>query len=103
VATPVRPQVLVDIELFSSDRGGRQGAILQGEYRGVLSVGKESFSVRFLVSSPKGFAPGESARVGVQFLAPEAALPHFPIGRAFEVWEGGVVGGGTVVAMAGNA
>lgn len=79
------------------------GAILHGEYRGVLGVGSANFSVRFFVPLESGFSPSQTQQFGVQFLVPEAALPHFPVGAKFSVWEGRVIGNGRVLEVLHHA
>lgn len=97
--TSVTPEIDAEITLLSSGKGGRQQAI-SGDYRGVLSLSeRESFSMRFVVPQDTEFRPGQTLTVGVQFLYPQAALPRFPIGSKFKVWEGGVIGHGRVVAI----
>lgn len=60
MSTTVTPEIIAEITLRPTQEGGRQGAILQGEYRGVLGVGAENFSVRFFVPVELGFNPGET-------------------------------------------
>jgi hypothetical protein len=97
------PEIVVEITLLPSEAGGRESAIPKGEYRGVLGVGAENFSVRFFVSFDHGFSPNQPQRFGVQFLFPEAALPYFPIGTVFTVWEGRVIGNGQVLEVLHHA
>jgi hypothetical protein len=99
MTTPVTPEIVVEIALLQSEAGGRKGPILQGEYRGVLGVGEEHFSVRFFVPLEDGIAPGQAQRLGVQFLVPQAALPHFPVGVSFTLWEGRTIGHGQVLEI----
>jgi hypothetical protein len=94
-STPT-PEISVDITFLPTANGGRKGPILAGEYRGVLGVGAEHFSVRFFVPYEDGIAPGESKVFGVQFLVPKIALPLFTPGTRFPVWEGKVIGHGSV-------
>ena len=103
MTTPVTPEIVVEITLLPSEAGGRKGAILKGEYRGVLGVGSENFSVRFFVPLENGFSPSQTQQFGVQFLVPEAALPHFPVGAEFSVWEGRVIGNGRVLEVLHHA
>jgi len=103
MSKPVTPEIVVEITLLPSEAGGRKGTILQGEYRGVLGVGSENFSVRFFVPFEDGFSPNQTQRFGVQFLVPEAALPHFTVGTAFTVWEGRVIGNGRVLEVLHHA
>ena len=97
--SPVAPEIAVEISLLPSTEGGRNGPIRQGEYRGVLGVGDEHFSFRSVVPFPDGFQPGQTASLGIQFLVPDAALEHFPVGAAFTVWEAGSIGHGKVLKV----
>lgn len=103
MSKPVVPEIIVEITLLPSEAGGRESAILHGEYRGVLGVGLENFSVRFCIPLAEGFSPGQAQHFGVQFLIPEAALPHFPVGAAFTVWEGRIIGNGRVLEVLHHA
>lgn len=98
MSIPVRPEVEVEITLFPFSDAGRRSAIAQGEYRGVLSVQGGNFSVRFEVTD-EPFGPGQTRQLGIQFLFPDAALPHFPVGATFSVWEGKIIGQGIVLAV----
>ena len=99
MTTAVTPEIVVEITLLQTEVGGRKSPILQGEYRGVLGVGEEHFSVRLFVPLEDGIAPGQVQQFGVQFLVPQAALPHFPIGVSFTLWEGRVIGHGQVIEV----
>ncbi|MEW9900965.1 hypothetical protein ABWL39_20285 [Chitinivorax sp. PXF-14] len=102
MSLPITPEIVVEITFLSTEEGGRQGQILGGEYRGILGVGNEHFSVRFFVPL-EGSTLGSVQRFGVQFLVPQAALPHFPVGASFSVWEGKVIGHGKVLEVLRNA
>ncbi len=99
MTSKVKPEITVEISLLPTEGGGRQSSISEGEYRGILGVGNENFSVRFFVPLQDGLTPGASGKFGVQFLFPEAALPHFPVGTTFTVWEGKIIGNGKVLEV----
>jgi len=103
MTTEVSPDIEVEITLLPSAAGGRSGAILRGEYRGVLGVNDEHFSVRFFVPLDNGFTLGSTGKFGVQFLFPQPALPCFPVGTSFTVWEGRVIGTGKVTKVLQHA
>ena len=96
MSAPVTPEIIATISLLRSESGGRESAIPHGEYRGVLGIGHEHFSCRFFVSGQVGLGLGQTETYGIQFLAPDIALPRFPEGANFTLWEGKVVGTGTV-------
>ncbi len=101
--SPLAPQLIAEITLLPSAEGGRAGPILQGEFRGVLMVGEEGFSFRMVVPDKEGLAPGGKGRFGIQFLAPEIALPRFPAGKRFAVSAGRTVGTGEVLGVLKHA
>lgn len=103
MSTPIKPEIIVEITLSTTESGGRTAPIQQGEYRGILSVGEDSFSVRFFVPLKNGMTPSQTQRFGVQFLAPEAALQFFSVGTNFTVWEGRVIGHGKVLEVLPHA
>lgn len=99
MSNPITPEIKAEIFFLSSTEGGRISALSQGEYRGVLGVGNEHFSIRFFVAPEHSVSPGKSGIFGIQFLAPNAALPHFKKGTSFTVWEGKVIGHGEVIEV----
>ena len=104
MTTPVAPEISAEIFLLPTVSGGRREPLPEGEYRGVFGASEEEyFSVRFHVPQSGGLAAGQTSKFDVQFLAPEAALPHFPVGKEFAVWEGKVIGLGKVLAVLRNA
>lgn len=94
-----KPEIIVEITLLPSAGGGRKGAIPKGKYPGVFGVGEDHFSIRFYVDNDEGFELGQTQHFGVQFLIPEIALKHFPVGAEFTVWEGKVIGKGRVLEV----
>lgn len=100
VSTPVEPDVIAEITLAPTESDGRLSSISSGEYRGVLGVGAQHFSVRWFVPTSSALVPcGRSGTFGVQFLVPEAALPYFQLGTSFSVWEGRDIGSGVVLRV----
>jgi hypothetical protein len=98
------PDIVVEIRLHPSEVNGRLSSICPGEYRGVLGINSEHFSARWVVPVGGDLAPGGRAGTfGIQFLFPEAALPHFKAGAVFTVWEGKEIGSGRVLSVARNA
>jgi hypothetical protein len=97
--SPITPHIVAEVTLFPGTEGGREGPIRSGEYRGVLGVGTEHFSFRAVVPLVDGFHPGQTARLGIQFLVPEGATEHFQVGAGFSVWEGRSIGRGTVLEV----
>jgi hypothetical protein len=95
----IKPEIVVELSLASPENGGRLSSMVTGEYRGVLGVDDKHFSVRWFVPVAGLDPGGSSGTLGVQFLNPEAALPHFPVGAKFSVWEGRVIGSGRVLEV----
>lgn len=93
------PEIDVELTLYSPAHGGRRTHI-RGEYRGMFSVeSNQAFSVRFQLTDELPLVAEHSTTVGVQFLCPEDALPHFKVGTNFCVWEGRAIGHGRVVRL----
>lgn len=61
-------------------------AISSGAWRGILGVDGQSFSCRFELPPDSNLKPGRVIEVGIQFLVPKDALPHFPVRTKFTVW-----------------
>jgi len=87
--------------LLPTDSGGRKSPIPAGQFRTVIGQSDDYFSAAIFPAAP--ISPGgESVTCPVTFLLPDEALPQFPVGRAFELWEGGVKGHGQVVEICGS-
>jgi translation elongation factor EF-Tu-like GTPase len=98
------PEIRAQIELFPHSVGTTADGLLLGGYRAVLGLGQTSFSARFEAPIGKGHQPGDTVRVGVQFLVPTAAIPKFPVGTRFTVWEEGRdIGVGEVIECLAHA
>ena len=91
------PEVLAQVSLMPTEHGGRLTSICSGEYRAVLGVEAGHFSARWVVPVEELVPGGRSGLFGIQFLVPEAALPHFTKGTEFSVWEGSVIGQGRII------
>ena len=98
----VVPDIVVELRLLPTSRGGRMSPIRRGEYRAVFGVDGQYFSCRLFVSMPDGMAPGETAHFGVQFLVPQVALPFFGVGTHFTLWDHRTIGRGVVLGVPGR-
>ena len=104
MSASVQPEIIVEISLLPAEAGGRLSPISSGEYRGILNLETQGFSVRWFVPAASALVPGGRSGVfGVQFLVPGDALQHFPVGQSFTVWEGRTVGTGVVRQIVANA
>ena len=92
------PRFFADIHLLSTEDGGRQRALVGGEWRTVLGINNEHWSARLTFSGHP--SPGETFRAEVQLLFPEKALQYFAPGAEFTVWEGSTKGIGRVASLA---
>ena len=96
--------IVVELRLHPSEPDGRSSPIFSGEYRGILGVGSEHFSTRWIVPAGGELTPGGRARTfGIEFLFPENALPYFKVGATFTVWEGKEIGSGRVLGISTSA
>lgn len=67
-------------------------------FRSTLRVGTHHFACDIFPEEP--LTPGGHAvHCAVSFVDPEQALPRFPAGTMFELWEGGRKGYGMVLAV----
>ena len=92
------PEFFAEIHLLPAESGGRRGPLVTGEWRTVLGINNEHWSARLTFSGQP--EPGSTFHAGVQLLSPKEALPLFPVGAEFTVWEGGTKGNGRVVSYA---
>jgi hypothetical protein len=93
------PEIFARIELYPTSADGRKGPLPDGMYRGVLGVAGEHYSIAFVPPAGVLVQPGDAVEVGVQFLFPELALPHFAVGTEFTLWEGRDIGRGRVLRV----
>jgi hypothetical protein len=103
MSSPVAPQVIARLNLFSADEGGKGLPPRPGDWRTILTVGSESFSARVAASTEQALEPGVVAEAAIQFLVPDAALPKFKPGVQFKIWEGKDVGTGEVLRAPGTS
>jgi hypothetical protein len=103
MSSPVSPQIFAKVTLLPTAVGGRKTPILSGDFRSVLGIGHEHFSARLEIPEGIHFEPGSTMDLGIQFLFPEAALPNFPVGTTFTVWEGRDIGHGQVTSVIADA
>jgi hypothetical protein len=97
-AMPFVPQVVVKLVLSLAPGQGLAMNESDGKHHCLFITGTEGFSAR--VSPLETEIAGEALCAEVQFLLPAAALPKFPIGRTFEMKQGGrVVGTGQVLSL----
>ena len=99
MSAPIDPEVIATVTLLPTSEGGRSSPIHCGEYRGVLGIGQENFSCRFCITEQLGLAPGQTGTYGIQFLMPKVSLLHFFKDSTFTLWEGRVIGIGTVIEV----
>jgi hypothetical protein len=93
------PEIDAELTLFPPAQGGRETPI-SGEYRGVFTVtADQAYSVRLVIPAEFPLSAEHPKTVGVQFLHPNDALPHFKVGTVFSVWEGRAIGHGRVVSV----
>lgn len=88
------PDFVADIELLSTEAGGRNIPLMGGEWRTVLGVNGEYWSALLTFDGEPG--PGAIFEADVWLLMSDVALPMFEEGKVFEVWEGGTRAWGCV-------
>jgi hypothetical protein len=94
----ISPQIIADITLYASERGGRKGAT-PSDWFGcpcMVSKDRDAWDCRILLQGVP-LAPGETRRVGMVFLSPNEAIPDLRQAGKFYLWEGGFIGEGTII------
>jgi len=93
---PPRPaDFTAEVTLLPTEAGGRQGPLVQGEWRAVLGVDDVNWSALMMFDGAPG--PGETFDVEIWLLLPSEALVMFPAETEFTVWDGGTKGLGRVL------
>lgn len=87
-----------EIDLLSTQNGGRAGPLPSGKWHTILSTGESKWSARLIYEGRP--EPGASFRCVIQLLDPEACR-HFPVAAEFEIWELSTRGNGRVLTAAG--
>jgi hypothetical protein len=95
----LKAELIADVTLYSTDRGGRKRPTAPGRYGCVCKTandGQQGWECRLLL---KGIpmTPGESRRVGMVFLTPDQAVPALRAVKTFYLWEMRIVGEGAAV------
>jgi hypothetical protein len=98
------PHIVAELRLSPTEPDGNLSSICSGECRGILGIGSEHFSARWVVPIGKELAPGGCAGTfAIEFLFPGSALPHFKVGAAFTMWDGKEIGSGRVLSTSTSA
>jgi len=88
------PDIVAIIELAFLGQGGRVSPMPARWFGCVMVVNGRNHDVRLRLAQP--LQPGESRRLGIDFLDPGTVLAHIRTGTTFGLWEGRIVGQGTV-------
>jgi hypothetical protein len=96
--SPLTAHIRVGLKLLSTERGGREGPLPAGEYRGILSARGQHFSFRCIVP-PEGIALGSTVKIDIEFLIPNLWIATFKEEAEFNLWEAGTVGYGRVIKV----
>lgn len=87
------------VELLETESGGRKGPTPETYFGCVLLLKGVPVDCRLLLEDGGPIAPGEKRMVGVKLLRPDIDMMGFAVGAVFEVWEGRVIGSGTVTSL----
>ena len=60
----VKADIIAELQLLPTEAGGRLSSITAGEYRGVVGVGSEHFSVRWFIPADESLVPGGRTGTG---------------------------------------
>lgn len=100
-------QVIVTIEMLSTEQGGRRTPISGPFYhcpvffQGIPELSSHGYDCRMLVSMLEGpILSGDTiGEVGLLFLSEAEVVPHMRPGVGFTLWEGKTIGSGTVLRV----
>ena len=92
------PDILAEISLLTTEAGGRKTSTGSDWYGCPMQVDGQYFDARIDLSELGPVSPGQTILAPLKFLSPELALCHFPVGKAFALWEGRVIGSAKVLA-----
>lgn len=93
------PHLIAEIELLTTEDGGRRTAITAESYGCPVGFEGEFFESRLDLSEVGPIAPGGRVRVPVRFFHPELIVPRLTTGSSFTLWEGKTIGRGTVISF----
>lgn len=95
----IAPQLVAEITLYATERGGRQGPTPPDWFGCLCQLARgdsQGWDCRLsLHGSP--MAPGETRRVELTFLSVDQAVPAILETGRFFLWEGRIIGEGKVV------
>lgn len=87
------------VELLATESGGRKGPTPEDYFACVLLLKGVPIDSRLLLEDRGPIAPGEKRIVGVKLLRPEMDLTGFAVDTVFDIWEGRIIGSGTVTSL----
>jgi hypothetical protein len=97
----VKPQLIVDVTLYPTEKGGRNGPLV-GDYFCCVCMkrrnGKSNNWDGRLMLEGLPLAPGETRQVGMVFLSGEMAAADLRASGKFYLSEGRVIGEATIVS-----
>ena len=95
----VSPQLVADVTLYPTENGGRKGPTASEWFGCPVMVTKDNLNAwdcRILLNGTPLW-PGDTRRVGMVFLSPDQAVPILRAAGKFYLWDGRLIGEGTVV------
>jgi hypothetical protein len=100
-------RVIARIALKGADEGGRRTPISVATYgcpvffENIPELSAHGYDCRMLVSEfAKEIRPGTTvSEIALMFLSEDEVLPHMKPGVSFRLWEGKIIGSGTVVRI----
>jgi len=97
----VKPQLLVDLTLYPTDRGGRRGPAAPG-WGCPCTIHREEWDGQIFhdgwpLLGDTWIAPGETRQVGFFFLLEKEAMDYLKGVSTFYLWEGRIVGEAKII------
>lgn len=97
--TVLIPDIIADVEFFSTEKGGRQLATPEGFFGCPIVFGSRAFDCRMLLDRHGPIYPGTSAVMPIKLLNPEFALRFISAGSEFKIRDLGTIGRGVVLEV----
>jgi hypothetical protein len=96
--TDQSPRFIADVTLYPTEQGGRRGPTPPDRFGCPCKAAKDdlqAWDCRIMLNGA-AMKPGETRRVEIMFLSPNEAVPAFRKAGKFYLWEGHIIGEGTL-------
>ncbi len=93
-----QPDAIIEVRFRTARAGGKQKPIRGDFYSCPLVVGPMMFDCRLILSG-KLIDFGETYKIPIKLLNPQAALPYLLKGKPIKLWEGKDIADGKIIEL----